>query len=145
MVFVLVLNCLIASRNCYQAHSIPPARFLEVGPGSGAICLSLLKAWPLATAVAVDLCEHACSLTAENAARMGMSSRLCVQHVGIAEFAPGGWDAKFDLLVSNPPYIPSQDMATLEPEVWTSPIPPDVVIVLAYLSLLNRSVCCDHR
>ena len=97
----------------------PPACFLEVGPGSGAISLALLRAWPDARATAVELCAHAVELSRENAALTGLSDRLTVEHAGISSWVPPSslGAAPFDLLVSNPPYIPHAQMATLDPEV----------------------------
>jgi len=105
----------------------PPACFLEVGPGTGAISLALLTQWPGARGEAVELCQHAVALTEENAEMLGLSDRLLVHHRGITpwtqaragcnsegESAGGGL---FDLLVSNPPYIPAADMLQLDPEV----------------------------
>lgn len=96
-----------------------PARFLEVGPGSGAISLALLREWPNTRATAVDLCAHAVELSRENGVLTGLSDRITVEHAGISAWAPPPSlvQAPFDLLVSNPPYIPHAQMATLDPEV----------------------------
>ena len=48
-----------------RSEATPPLRFLEVGPGSGAISLALLKAWPHAQAEAVEVRAHAVALTRE--------------------------------------------------------------------------------
>ena len=103
----------------------PPARFLEVGPGTGAISLALLTQWPGARAEAVELCQHAVTLTKENAEMLGLSDRLHVHHQGVTPWAQaragcegeGAGVGLFDLLVSNPPYIPAGDMLELDPEV----------------------------
>jgi release factor glutamine methyltransferase len=88
-------------------------RLLDLGSGSGALIVTLLAEWPEATGVAVDLSPKALAITAENGERLGVGKRLtCLQG---AWFAPV--EGRFDLIVSNPPYIPSGDIAGLEPDV----------------------------
>lgn len=90
-----------------------PARILDLGTGSGCILLALLKAWPRATGVGLDIAPGALATARENARAHGLAGR--------AHFACGNWaDAirgRFDLLVSNPPYIRSGEIAALAPEV----------------------------
>ena len=90
-----------------------PIRILELGSGSGAILCALLSEWPQAFGVAVDLSPAACAATRANLARCGSSARALVVR--------GDWDAplegQFDLVVSNPPYIVSGEIAGLDPEV----------------------------
>ena len=74
------------------------------------------------SAVAVDSSEAACDLTEENAARAGVSDRLRVLRSALtADGLPGvdGVDGEqgFDVVVSNPPYIPSADLRRLQPEI----------------------------
>lgn len=108
------------------AAPLPPHTFLDVGCGSGAIVVSLLKAWPTARAFAVDITSEAVALTRENAAAHGVADRLtvlqaCVSGAELLAAAPAGG---FDLLVSNPPYIATAEWQALEPEVlqWESPL-----------------------
>ena len=97
-----------------------PVRVLDVGCGSGAISLALLArvADPRLRVTAIDCSADAVALTAANAERVGAhaTDRLRVIHVDFAAFDCAA-DAPFDLLVSNPPYIPDSDLALLEPEV----------------------------
>ncbi|XP_071386721.1 MTRF1L release factor glutamine methyltransferase [Centroberyx affinis] len=92
---------------------------LEVGCGSGAISLSLLKSLPQLKAVALDQSQDAVDLTRENAFRLGLHDRLQVHHIDVIKDA----DAVVSLcspvstLVSNPPYLFSEDMTSLEPEI----------------------------
>uniref|UniRef100_UPI003AADBEE2 MTRF1L release factor glutamine methyltransferase n=2 Tax=Centroberyx TaxID=88664 RepID=UPI003AADBEE2 len=92
---------------------------LEVGCGSGAISLSLLKSLPQLKAVALDQSQDAVDLTRENAFRLGLQDRLQVHHIDVIKDA----DAVVSLcspvstLVSNPPYLFSEDMTSLEPEI----------------------------
>lgn len=91
---------------------------LEVGCGSGALLLSLLHENRNMRCVAVDQLKDAVDLTLENADRCGLSDRIKVFHADINELTledVGG--ERFDLLVSNPPYIPSGELQDLQPEV----------------------------
>lgn len=90
-------------------------RILDLGTGSGCILISLLKALPNATGMGVDVNPGALAIARENAARHSVQDRL--------EFCHGSWFApleegqRFDLIVSNPPYIPESDLESLSPEV----------------------------
>ena len=95
-----------------------PAKILDLGTGSGCIIESLLIEKPLARGVAVDISADALAIAQKNAANLGLVNRL--------DFVQADWfDAyftqrltqKFDMIVSNPPYIPSQDIETLMTEV----------------------------
>jgi release factor glutamine methyltransferase len=87
---------------------------LDLGVGSGAILLSILAERPRAKGLGVDVSEEALAVARENAARLGLEKRVALLR--------GDWTAgldaeSFDLVVSNPPYIPSADIAGLDPEV----------------------------
>jgi release factor glutamine methyltransferase len=88
-------------------------RILDLGTGSGAILLALLAARPDATGVGVELSPAALAVAQENA--------LATGHWQRATLIAGNWDEsvseKFDLVVSNPPYIASAIIDDLEPEV----------------------------
>ncbi len=89
-------------------------RILDLGTGSGAIALALLQEWPDAEVVAVDVSAQALQVARENAQGLGLTQRV--------HLVQGGWDAalglgRFDLVVSNPPYIASGEIAALQPEV----------------------------
>lgn len=88
-------------------------RVLDLGSGSGALICTLLAEWTRASGVAVDLSPAALQVTEENARALGVDDRLTVLEG--AWFAPVA--GRFDLIVSNPPYIPSGDIAGLQPEV----------------------------
>jgi len=91
------------------------ASTLELGTGSGVIALSLLAERPALRLVAVELSAEAAALARENAARLGLSDRLDLREGDL--FAPLRPGERFDLIVSNPPYVASEVIATLEPEV----------------------------
>jgi release factor glutamine methyltransferase len=85
-------------------------RVLDVGTGSGAIALCIADEHPGAQVVGVDVSEAALALAGENAARTGLAVEL---RPGGPEVAAEGWD----LVVSNPPYVPPAELPSLEPEV----------------------------
>jgi release factor glutamine methyltransferase len=92
-----------------------PFRILDIATGSGAIALALLSELANARAVATDLSAPALAVARENAALNGLSPRIDFVETSWAD----GIDGPFDLVVSNPPYIASAVIDTLEPEVRT--------------------------
>jgi release factor glutamine methyltransferase len=90
-----------------------PIRILDVGTGSGALLVTLLAELPLATGLGTDISEAALNAARENAERLGVASRTSFLNRRSLE----GVEGPFHLLVSNPPYIPSGDIAGLVPEV----------------------------
>lgn len=90
-----------------------PGRILDLGTGSGCILCALLKEWPTARGVGVDRSLGAVVAARHNAERLGLADR--------AAFVAGDWvgalAGSFDVIVSNPPYIPSLEIAGLEAEV----------------------------
>jgi release factor glutamine methyltransferase len=89
-------------------------RILDLGAGSGAILLALLAERPLWSGVGVDVSEPALEVARENAALLKLDDRATFVHGLWAEGQP---DRAFDAVVSNPPYIPTADIDTLDPEV----------------------------
>ncbi|GJL96904.1 MAG: release factor glutamine methyltransferase [Hyphobacterium sp.] len=89
-------------------------RIADFGTGSGAILLALLSELPNATGLGIDISESALAIARENAARNGLSDRASFR---IGNWAEGIADKSLDLAVSNPPYIASGVIDTLEPEV----------------------------
>lgn len=87
---------------------------VDIGTGSGAIILSLLVNLPKAQGKTVDISSKAIEVAKENAVNLQVNDR-CEFFVGDL-FAPLN-DSKFDVIVSNPPYIPQKDIATLEDDV----------------------------
>jgi release factor glutamine methyltransferase len=88
-------------------------RILDVGTGSGAILIALLSRLPEATGLGVDVSGPALDIAARNAARHGLAGRIGFRQASWLD----GIDGPFDIVVSNPPYIPTADLAALEPEV----------------------------
>jgi release factor glutamine methyltransferase len=98
------LACLPAGR---------PVRILDLGTGPGTILLALLAARPTTTGLGIDVAAEALEAARANADALGLSDR--------ATFREGDWltglAGPFDLIVSNPPYIPAADCRALAPEV----------------------------
>lgn len=86
---------------------------LDLGTGTGCLLIALLSELPRATGLGIDLSEEACRTAAGNAALNGVGER--------ATFRQGSWTeglvGSFDVIVSNPPYIPSGEIAALSVEV----------------------------
>jgi release factor glutamine methyltransferase len=92
-----------------------PARVLDLGTGSGCIALALASAWPGAEVLAVDASEEALALARENGEATGLAAR--VQWLKSDWFSAVPADGRFDLIVSNPPYLTAEETAAAEPEV----------------------------
>lgn len=92
-----------------------PWRILDLGTGTGAILLALLSEYPAAFGVGVDLSPGAAAVARANAVSLGLAGR--------ATLMAGSWvqalsaTAPFDMILSNPPYIPDADIDGLAPEV----------------------------
>lgn len=91
----------------------PFGKVLDLGTGSGCILVSLLSERPEARGVGTDISDAALLVAGENAARAGVADRIVLP---VSDwFADTG--GRYDLIVSNPPYIAAEEMAALEPEV----------------------------
>jgi release factor glutamine methyltransferase len=91
-----------------------PWHVLDLGVGSGAILLSILAERPAARGLGVDVSEEALAVARENTANLGLAGRTALMR---GDWTWGLHDDSFDLVVSNPPYIASHVIETLEPEV----------------------------
>lgn len=89
------------------------ARILDLGTGSGAILVTLLAERSDATGVGTDISRSALAVAAVNARALGVSNRLQLQESRWFEEVSG----TYDVIVSNPPYIPEADIAGLAPDV----------------------------
>ncbi|MGX1740684.1 peptide chain release factor N(5)-glutamine methyltransferase [Bosea sp. NPDC055353] len=86
---------------------------LDLGTGTGCLLIALLSELRQAHGLGIDLSEEACRTAAGNAALNGVEGRAAFQQGSWT----GGLAGRFDLIVSNPPYIPSAEIATLSVEV----------------------------
>ncbi|MSM40429.1 MAG: peptide chain release factor N(5)-glutamine methyltransferase [Geobacter sp.] len=94
-------------------HRVPAAKaVLDIGVGSGCIAIALARSLPTAAVWGVDRSPDALALARRNAQRHDVSVTL----VEGSLFDPCS-DRRFDLIVSNPPYIPTADLTGLQPEV----------------------------
>jgi release factor glutamine methyltransferase len=88
-------------------------RILDIGTGSGALLLALLSELPGAVGTGTDVSAEAIAVARGNAERNGLAARCTFVECHIAQAVEG----LFDLIVSNPPYIPRHEIASLAPEV----------------------------
>ena len=91
-----------------------PLRIADIGTGSGAICLSVLRYLAGTVADTVDISPAARAVAEENAASLGLSDRVTFHTGDLLQPLVG---MTFAAILSNPPYIPEADIATLAPEV----------------------------
>jgi len=88
-------------------------RIADLGTGSGAVLLALLSELPNATGIGTDLSPDALDVARRNAATLGLGERA---RFVVSDFATG-LSGRFDLVVSNPPYVATSDIATLARDV----------------------------
>jgi release factor glutamine methyltransferase len=88
---------------------------LDVGTGTGCIAIAMAAKCPDARITATDFSSDALALANENAAKNTVSGRIEFLHGDAFTAPPPG--AQFDLIISNPPYIPTAEIETLQPEV----------------------------
>jgi release factor glutamine methyltransferase len=88
-------------------------RILDIGTGSGALLLALLHELPHATGIGTDVSEAALQVAQTNAAKFGFGTRCNFVACDMASRIQG----PFDLVISNPPYVVHDEIATLAPEV----------------------------
>lgn len=104
-----LVDMVIKATEPSQAFSIA-----DLGVGSGAILLSILSERPAAKGLGTDVSEDALAVARDNAANLGLSGRAAFLRTS---WGDGLHDEGFDFIVSNPPYIPSEVIRGLAPEV----------------------------
>lgn len=97
-------------------------RLLDLGTGSGAILITLLLEMPSASGIGIDISSQALEVARANAKRHGLKARAQWQYSHWFEQVGG----RFDMVVSNPPYITDAAMAELSPEVAS--FDPDIAL-----------------
>lgn len=90
---------------------------LDIGTGSGAIILSLLKELKGARGLALDISAEALTIAKQNAQRFKLNERVTFRESDIFSEMQAAERLSFDLIISNPPYIPAGDKATLQREI----------------------------
>jgi len=94
------------------SHVPQAGSILDIGTGSGCIAIALARRLPQAAVTAVDLSTEALSVAIKNAEQ----HKICVEFLQGSYFQPLA-GRSFDLIISNPPYITTADLANLQPEV----------------------------
>lgn len=95
-----------------------PLRILDIGAGSGCLLVALLSEYRDAQGVGIDVSAGALEIARSNAARLGYMDRSQWVHCDLLDNDwPQQVGGPFDLVISNPPYIPDAEIATLAPEV----------------------------
>jgi release factor glutamine methyltransferase len=105
----LALKFAAERRNC---------RLLDIGTGCGAIALAIASNTPGVRVVATDISTDALAIAHRNAIRLGLKSRARFVHADCWDTLDGGEPlGRFDIVVSNPPYVRDSEIARLEPEI----------------------------
>ena len=112
----LVIEC----ERLVKLAKTPAPKILEIGTGTGCIAIALAQLLPAATIFATDLSKQALDLAQKNAITHHVGNRIRFVREDLFSDKQGlrGWA---DLMVSNPPYIPTKDLDGLEPEVLKEP------------------------
>ena len=112
----LVLEC----ERLLKASQIPSPKILEIGTGTGCVAIALAQLLPAGIVFATDVSDKALALAQKNAIANHVSNRIRFVREDLFSEKQGlrGWA---DLIVSNPPYIPTRDLDSLDPEVQREP------------------------
>ena len=104
----LVVEEALAFARDYSCRTV-----IDVGTGSGCIAIAIARELPEARVLALDASEAALAVARRNADRLGVAERVTFAHSDLFEQV----EAKADLIVSNPPYVPARDEPSLQSEV----------------------------
>lgn len=114
-----------AARNGFAAESAEGAEstrsacvlVADICTGSGCIACSVAYEYPPAHVIATDIEPKAVALAQENAGALGLEDRIEVIECDLAGGIPERYKGEFDLVISNPPYIPTEELSGLPSEV----------------------------
>jgi release factor glutamine methyltransferase len=101
-----------------RANNAQGASVCDLGAGSGCIAIALARELPHATVVAADLSPAALAVAGRNAAKLGVRERV---ELVASNLLAGLRGRRFDLIVSNPPYVAAEEIGALEPELRWEP------------------------
>ncbi len=102
-----------------NSQKIESPKILDIGAGSGIISVTVAKELDDAEVLAVDISEAALDVTRKNAADLGAEDKISFRHSNLFENIYSS--EKFDLILSNPPYISEEEYKSLPPEVLADP------------------------
>jgi release factor glutamine methyltransferase len=97
------------------AKDVAEPAILDIGTGSGCLAVAVAKHHKTAHVTAVDISPEALAVASRNAAKQGVAERIRFLQSDLFAAVPAG--ERFDLILSNPPYIPHDDLAKLPPGV----------------------------
>ncbi len=103
----------VVERCLERLRGLPEPRVLDIGTGSGAIALAITDEHPGAHVTATDSSDEALAVARDNLLRTGLQDRVELVHGDLFAGAVG----PFDLVVSNPPYVPRDELDSLQPEI----------------------------
>jgi release factor glutamine methyltransferase len=92
-------------------------RILDVGTGSGCLAIAVAKFVKNSSVTAIDRSDVALELAKENAASTGTSEKIEFVRSDFLALEENGFKESFDILISNPPYVPEKELATLSEDV----------------------------
>ncbi len=105
------------ARACVQGAVAGAPRMLDVGTGSGCISVTLLRRHPQLDVTALDISPGALAVARRNAAHHGVDGRICFLEGDLLAIEGQALRPPYDIVVSNPPYIPAAEIGTLMPDV----------------------------
>ncbi len=104
---------IIEAALAHRPDIMAPHRILDCGTGTGCLLLSLLHEYPNATGIGIDILPEALMTAKETAGRLGLEERADFRHLPWTDLH----EPVYDIVVSNPPYIPTLDIASLMSDV----------------------------
>ena len=96
-----------------------PLRILDLGTGTGCLILSLLEEYPLASGTGIDISKKALAVARENGKNCARADFI---QADIQNLSCTPLSGPFDMIISNPPYIPTEELSTLSKETLSDPI-----------------------